>query len=192
MNIFILDLDPAVSVQYYTDAHINKMICETCQMLCTVHHMSGTPANNIPYKKSHKGHPCNVWARTNTANYEYLLKLGYLIENERRFRGFNPSSKMKAVLDWCCNNIPNIPVSSEMTSFAQSMPDKYRHTDTVSAFRAYYIGDKQGYWLTSVNKRRHTKTRKWKQSTWTKRGMPEWFVRDGIERLTTVESTLAF
>lgn len=37
MNIFILDEDPAISVHYYCDEHVRKMIVESAQMLSTAH-----------------------------------------------------------------------------------------------------------------------------------------------------------
>ncbi len=41
MNIFILDLDVKKCAQYHVDKHVVKMILETAQLLCGVHHVTG-------------------------------------------------------------------------------------------------------------------------------------------------------
>ena len=38
MNIFILDYDVKKCAQYHVDKHVVKMILETAQLLCGVHH----------------------------------------------------------------------------------------------------------------------------------------------------------
>ena len=165
MNIFILDYDVDLNVTYYNDIHLNKMLLETCQILCSVQYKYG--GKNIPYKETHRNHPCVIWAGLNQGNYKYLLSLGYALEKERIYRNYNPSSKMVNVLDYCKNNLNNLPLG-RLTSFVQVMPEKYYNSDTVQAYRNYYVGDKQGYLIKSSNK--------WKISTWTKRGKPDWFI----------------
>ena len=61
MNIFFLDMNVKKCAKYHVDKHVVKMILETAQLLCGVHHM--TPqvapqvAPQVPYKLSHKNHP---------------------------------------------------------------------------------------------------------------------------------------
>ena len=57
MNIFVLDYDTKVCAQMHCDKHCVKMILETAQLLCGVHHMTGGEA---PYGLSHKNHPVIV------------------------------------------------------------------------------------------------------------------------------------
>jgi hypothetical protein len=38
MNVFFLDENPKLSAQYHVDKHVVKMILETAQLLCGVHH----------------------------------------------------------------------------------------------------------------------------------------------------------
>jgi len=40
MNIFILDWDVKKNAKYHVDKHVVKMILETAQLLCGVHHMT--------------------------------------------------------------------------------------------------------------------------------------------------------
>ena len=83
MNIFILSEEPREAARMMCDKHINKMIIEAAQMLCTAHRMldgqverraskSGKrmvnywvhPNSNLEatlYKAVHHHHPCTVW-----------------------------------------------------------------------------------------------------------------------------------
>lgn len=44
MNIFVLDTCPVVAAQYLNDKHVVKMVLESAQILCTVHHEFGLDA----------------------------------------------------------------------------------------------------------------------------------------------------
>jgi hypothetical protein len=65
MNIFVLDRDVKKCAEYHNDKHVVKMILETAQLLCGVHHMTESGYGDVPYKLSHKNHPCSIWAREN-------------------------------------------------------------------------------------------------------------------------------
>ena len=72
MNIFFLDENPTLSAQYHVDKHVVKMILETAQLLCGVHHVTAHDSTHVPYKLSHKNHPCSIWCRESLSNYLYL------------------------------------------------------------------------------------------------------------------------
>ena len=76
MNIFFLDYDTAKCAKYHCDKHVVKMVLETAQLLCGVHHMCDNVKNQAPYKLSHKNHPCAIWTRESLSNYLYLCDLG--------------------------------------------------------------------------------------------------------------------
>jgi hypothetical protein len=84
MNIFFLDENPTLSAQYHVDKHVVKMILETAQLLCSVHHVTDQVTDQVthqvthqvPYKLSHKNHPCAIWARESLSNYLYLCEMG--------------------------------------------------------------------------------------------------------------------
>ena len=38
----------------------------------------------------------------------------------------------------------NIPITDDITPFAQAMPDEYKNENAVEAYRAYYLGEKTG------------------------------------------------
>jgi len=55
MNIFILDTDPKLCAQYHCDAHVNKMILESAQMLATAIRMSVSPKPTAMHYITAKG-----------------------------------------------------------------------------------------------------------------------------------------
>lgn len=141
MNIFILDLDQTKCAQLHNNAHVVKMILESCQLLCSAHHMIGTDATLIPYKKTHVNHPCSKWTRESIDNYIWLLKLTRALLDEYNYR-YIKKHKSEVVYEWCKDNLPKVP-NIGLTKFAQAMPDKYKHTNPVIAYRMYYHFDKQ-------------------------------------------------
>ena len=135
MNIFVVDYDPNKSAQDLCDKHVVKMILETAQMLCAAH-----PIGTAPYKATHLKHPCTLWVARSIDNYEWLLTHGYALCREYTAR-YGKRHKTQDVLDWLAEHKPSIP-SIGLTPFAQVMPDEYKDTDVVVAYRKYYIGAK--------------------------------------------------
>ncbi len=70
MNIFVTDVDPAISAHHLDDKRVIKMILESTQMLSTAINLSGGAG---PYKTTHANHPCSVWVRASRGNYVWLL-----------------------------------------------------------------------------------------------------------------------
>ena len=174
MNIFILDENPALSAEYHLDKHVVKMPIETTQLLCTAHwvtHFFGyTPdatdsyqnkkireyANEydtFPYKPAMVNHPCSIWVRGSLQNYLYLMSLGIALGYEYTHRYGRKHKSSELLFE-----LPDIDLPSEgLTPFAQAVPDEYRNTDAVTAYRDYYRGDKAYI------------------AKWTKRDAPAWF-----------------
>ena len=155
MNIFFLDEDPTMSAQYHVDKHVVKMILETAQLLCGVHHATAPDNTYVPYKLSHKNHPCSIWARTSLSNYLYLCELGLELCKEYTYR-YGKRHKSQDVIEWCLINKPNVP-DVEFTEPAKAMPDEYKVGDVVQSYRNYYMGAKSGF------------------ATWKNREKPFWF-----------------
>jgi hypothetical protein len=159
MNIFILDLDVKKCAKYHVDKHVVKMILETAQLLCGVHHVTihdtahDTP--QVPYKLSHKNHPCSIWARESLTNYLYLCELGLELCKEYTYR-YNKRHKSQEVIEWCVTNLPNIS-DKGFTEPAKAMPDEYKVKSVVESYRNYYRGAKSGF------------------ASWKYRDTPEWF-----------------
>jgi hypothetical protein len=136
MNIFILDWDVKKCTQYHVDKHVVKMILETAQLLCGVHHVT----DQVPYKLSHKNHPCAIWARKSLSNYLYLCELGLELSKEYTHR-YGKRHKSEMVILWCIMNKPNIP-DIGFTEPAKAMPDEFKVDSVVESYRNYYMGAK--------------------------------------------------
>jgi hypothetical protein len=158
MNIFVLDWDVKKCAMYHNDKHVVKMILETAQLLCGVHHMTESPSGNVPYKLSHKNHPCSIWARESMDNYLWLCELGMELCAEYTFR-YGKRHKSQQVIEWCIDNRPNIPEEG-FTVPAKAMPDQYKVEDVVQSYRNYYLGEKKSF------------------SNWKNRSVPSWFLTE--------------
>lgn len=158
MNIFFLDTDTRKIAEYHCDKHVVKMILETAQLLCGVHHVSES-RYIIPYKLSHKNHPCSIWTRNSLSNYLYLCELGLDLCEEYTYR-YGKRHKSQDVIEWCLIHKPNIP-DIGFTEPAKTMPDEYKvGYSIVQSYRNYYINAKSGF------------------AKWTKRSVPEWFIQN--------------
>jgi hypothetical protein len=142
MNIFFLDENPKLSAQYHVDKHVVKMILETAQLLCGVHH-SINPFSDlqVPYKLSHKNHPCAIWARESLSNYLYLCELGLELGKEYTYR-YGKKHKSIEVIEWCIVNKPII-LDIGFTKPAMAMPDEFKTDSVVESYRNYYMGAKK-------------------------------------------------
>ena len=170
MNIFFLDFDVKKCAEYHCDKHVVKMILETAQLLCGVHHM--TPQVNplsgplsdplssdkVPYKLSHKNHPCAIWSRESLTNYLYLCELGLELCKEYTYR-YGKRHKSQEVIEWCVTNKPNI-CDKGFTEPPKAMPDEYKVKSVVESYRNYYMGAKSGF------------------AVWKNREVPKWFKKE--------------
>ena len=134
------------------------MILESAQLLCSVHHCTGTGTGTPEmYKLTHKNHPDAIWARQSTENYAYLISLAVLLGDEYTFRYGRVHKSLEL--------IERLPYPSGVPDGVFSVPPKCVADDlkgiddTVEAYRAYYIRDK-GY-----------------MCTWKNRPIPKWFIR---------------
>lgn len=142
MNIFYLHQDPEQCVRPMYNKHVVKMILETAQLLCTAHHMHDN-GDNVPYKMTHKNHPSTVWARENTANYNWLYChfIALCDEYTKRY------NKVHLTFTKCADALFNAPKgmtkSDSITPMPQCMPDEFKvEGDSVKAYRNYYLGEK--------------------------------------------------
>ena len=150
MNIFVVDTDPEKAARQLCDKHVVKMVLETAQMLCTVARQNGF--DNAPYKKAHPKHPCTLWAGKSAANWPWLIDHGLAMCEEYTQR-YGRTHKSEAVIRWC-RNLPIRFPAEQLTPFAQAMPEQYKNECTVTAYRAYYHGEKAGFatWKSEVPK----------------------------------------
>lgn len=147
MNIFILDYDIEKSAQYHCDQHVNKMILEAAQIICTVHHLKGD--KEIPYKPTHPKHPCTIWAGTSFENYLYVLDYAFYLNIEAKAR-YNRKVNHKS-FDVLMNlSFPDFELTKR-TPFARAMPEEFKRIgDTVEAYREYYKTKEFATWKTNI------------------------------------------
>jgi len=178
MNIFVLDKSPKISARYHCDKHTVKMIVESAQMLSTTHRMldgvmerrpskSGSmiqyfklsdSREDILYKACHFNHPSTVWTRASKANYAWHYWLFHELCKEYTHRYGKvhlTETKLLDVLSKVPDNIPDVG----QTKFPQAMPDYCKMSDSIEAYRKYYINEKKYF------------------AKWTNREVPEWFVQ---------------
>ena len=155
MNIFILDTDIKKCAQYHCDQHVVKMILESVQLLCTALNKKGMVT---PYKSTHINHPCVLWVEESYDNFMWLRDLTIELNREYKYRydKFDDHKSMLTLAKIIEYSFPAIG----LTPFPQAMPDIYKvKDDPVLAYRQFYLGDKAKF------------------AKWTKRDIPEWFVK---------------
>jgi len=142
MNIFMLHECPEASVKPFYNKHVVKMILETAQLLCTAHHVYGN-GENVPYKQTHLNHPSTIWARENTANYNWLFChfIALCTEYTKRY------GKTHLTYTKCADALYDAPKgmkhSDEISEMPACMPDQYKvKGDSVRSYRNYYLGEK--------------------------------------------------
>ena len=159
MNIFVLDYDPKSCAQMHCDKHVVKMILETAQLLCGVHHMTNQPnIDKVPYKLSHRNHPCSVWARECVENYLWLCDLGLELCKEYTYR-YGKRHKSEEIIEWCLLHVPNIKENGTITDFRLAMPEECKiGNDAILSYRKYYNDFKKDF------------------AKWKNRDIPNWFI----------------
>lgn len=164
MNIFVLDKNPAISALYHNDFHVRKMILESSQMLSTSVRINNPDQNPDVYKVAYKHHPCTISCIKSRFIFNWTLELAENLLNEYkiRFDKEHASAKIVAQARKWLNTIPEGP-----EVFAQAMPDEYKSTCPVEAYRNYY-----------KNEKIYMKNGKY-MAVYSKRSVPE-FLRDYV------------
>ena len=81
MNIFATDSCPIECAKNLDDKRVVKMVLESTQMLCTA--LNELEGDRVTYYKStHKNHPCSIWARESTKNWEWLYAHALALSTE--------------------------------------------------------------------------------------------------------------
>lgn len=179
MNIFALDEDPYVAAKWHCDKHVPKMIVESAQMLSTAHRMldgvsetrlskSGKrvvkywnhPLDNVLYKAVHMNHPCTIWTRETSANYEWHFQLFVALCREFRKRYGKMHLTQQKLMD-VLSHRPHTIKHAPRTPFPLAMksePQCINENDRIQSYRDFY------------QTKQHRFTMKW-----TNRKKPEWF-----------------
>lgn len=155
MNIFYLDEDVDLCAQYHGNTHLIKMVLETAQMLCAAY-----DPGFAPYRRTHYNHPCTKWVRETKANYLWTCSFAEALLREFEYRRGKKHASTE-IVEWCRNNHPLLSLEGdEITTRPQAIPEQYKSSDPVEAYRTYYFYEKFDIAM---------------KFGWEKRGIPEWF-----------------
>ena len=154
MNIFVIDPDTTKCAQALDDLRLNKMIVETAQLLSAAMHARGYKGTDI-YKSTHVNHPCAIWARETSANYNWLLLYMNALVKERQIRT-GKGHKSYDIFNTLCGGTKLMPIG-KLTQWPNCTPHK-----DMPLLEAYQLTLSEK-WL--VDKR---------PAKWTKRTMPVW------------------
>ena len=144
MNIFYFSDCPIESAQAQPDKMLVKMPLETAQMLSTAHRVLDGDEYadaNVLYKTAYKNHPCTIWARESSSNYFWLYLHFVALGNEYTYR-YDKTHASITKLQEPLAKVPSSIVQGEMTSLAQAMPEQYKDSDSIKAYRNYCINEK--------------------------------------------------
>lgn len=139
MNIFYLHPQPYMCAIMHNDKHCVKMIVETAQILSTVHHVYESDNLEQYYKPTHKNHPSTRWAGESIRNYQWLWRLLFelCLEYTHRY-----GKSHKVVWSGLLQTLHEPPIDIPNAIFTeppQAMPDDCKMTNTVEAYRKYYM-----------------------------------------------------
>ena len=175
MNIFFLRKDPRQAAIDQCDKHAVKMPLESAQMLCTAYRRWCDPLpeklETQLYKKAYINHPMTVWVGDSTQHNEwlYITIEALLVDYKKRYDREHASSRLVPFLDEFPEDMPN----AGWTDPPQCMPDEFKSSDFIEAYRQYYVSKAE----TAFEMR------------WTERDVPEWFKSDNLEFLDLCENT---
>jgi hypothetical protein len=177
MNIFYLHENYETAAKQHLDKHVVKMIIEYAQLMSTAHRViDGTQwydktssgrkiarwehpnpeQDQILYKASHVNHPSGIWARESHSNYMWLHSLWQELCKEYTYR-YGKVHLTQQKLQHILNKPPEGIKSGPMTKMPQAMPDEFKQSDSIEAYRQYY------------------RIAKAKMAVWTKRDTPDWY-----------------
>ncbi|MEY7847767.1 hypothetical protein AB7C87_00990 [Natrarchaeobius sp. A-rgal3] len=142
MNVFWLDEDPRLAARYHCDQHVNKLLLEAAQVLCTAARENGYEADFL-YQSTHVDHPVTRWATESRGNWLRLREHAEALNAEFVERyGKTDDHASWTVIDRIDPEEIAFPTDAP-TPRPQAMPVQYRRPDDpVGAYRAYYAGEK--------------------------------------------------
>ncbi len=157
MNIFYLDNHPDDAAEMHCDKHCVKMILEYAQMLSTAHRELDGNVPDILYKSTHKNHPSTIWTRSSKQHYDWLFRLFRMLSAEYTLR-YGKIHKTWEKLGKILETAPKNIVENGWSDPPQCMPDHCKKSDTIDAYRNYYLTEKASF------------------STWNYSKQPTWWV----------------
>jgi len=112
--------------------------------------------NRKCYNLSHQNHPCAIWCRATTANYDWLYEHFRATSEEFTYRYGKEHKTWLDNRDFLKMHPKNLKVG-EQTPFAQAMAEEFKARDPIIAYQNYYVGAKASF------------------ASWTRRSAPTFF-----------------
>lgn len=144
MNLFATNECPIKAAQDHNSVHLRKMVVEVLQMLSTAHIV--LDGKQVAYKKTHEFHPCSVWIRECSGNYQWAFEHYKALCEEYTFRTgkIHKSQEHLEAVKNCPVNI----TQGERTPFALAMPDEFKILGVFDQTVAYqkYLAAKFAEW----------------------------------------------
>ena len=143
MNIFVLDADPLASARMMCDAHVVKMIVESCQLLSSHDRLTkDLSLDDKRYKITHQNHPCRV-CLSNPQNRLWLISHLWALITEYQYRYSKAHSCMFLCAEYWLSELDSCCIYLSKTSFPKCMPEEFKVgggfiTDVVQSYRNYY------------------------------------------------------
>ena len=160
MNVFYVDNDPKISAQCLVDKHVVKMIVESAQILSTNIRLLESHPDMGLYRATHINHPCTIWSRSSSCNYQWLYDHYISLLEEYTFR-YGKKHQSSSLINLLREPPLKIP-SGILTTPALAMPNEYKIIgNPVESYRNYYRLGKS-----HIHK-------------WTKRNAPSWIKNNG-------------
>lgn len=163
MNIFTTSACPIQSAKALPDVLVIKMIVESAQLLSTAHFENDGVI--VGYKPTHKNHPCAIFTRKTSGNYEWVYNhfVALCDEFTRRKGKVHKTSELIETLKTAPRNIRKCAVDIDF----MCMPDDCKKTLDVHKNYQIYLKKKYNEWLTRTDKKPIV-------ATWTNAQRPEW------------------
>lgn len=135
MNIFYLSKSPSEAASYLCDAHVNKMLVESCQLLNNVL----KPEYQL-YKPTHENHPCALWLMESKHNILWLLEHAdcLLGEYRKRYGEYKPHKCETFLNAFLFRHVKENIFWIPKTPPVLAMPKIFHSDDPVFSYRKYY------------------------------------------------------
>jgi hypothetical protein len=175
MQIFWLDKNPEQCAKYYCDSHVNKILLEITQMICTnLNESDEFPSDKYSnlYDSTHKNNEVVKWVGESIENFLLTYELALRLNKEYKYRfDKNENHKSWDVLN-TIDHSDAFPIfdKHDFTLPPLNMDDEFKLNDgedfdeVVESYRSYYRRDKNEF-------------KDGSEPTWTNRQRPTWFFK---------------
>lgn len=144
MNIFALSDNPEDAAEMLCDKHLSKMVVESAQMMASALRFHGATDKDMPltlhgkpYKGGYPNHPCTRWTQENRSNFAWLARHAIALAGQFTSRYGHSHACLLPInhmYSMCEDYLPD----GDRTPFAQAMPEEYKMSNAILAYRQYY------------------------------------------------------